>query len=264
MDILEKIVSAKKIEVAERKSETPLSILTQMGQFKEPCFSMKKALKRANSSGIIAEHKRKSPSLGWIKEGANVRDICTGYAQAGAAAISCLTDELFFGGTMSDLRTVRRAIEIPVLRKDFMIDEYQIFEAKANGADVILLIAECLTHKEVKHLSRVAKDLGLEVLLEMHAAEELDKICDTVDCVGINNRNLKTFSVSIQTSIDLSAQIPDSFVKIAESGISNPETIQILRGYGFEGFLIGEAFMKTENPAQSLQKFVEAMQRIAQ
>jgi indole-3-glycerol phosphate synthase len=261
MDILEKIVAAKKIEVAERKSETSVLKLTQMGQFKEPCFSMKKALKRANSSGIIAEHKRKSPSLGWIKEGANVRDICTGYAQAGAAVISCLTDELFFGGTMSDLRTVRRAVEIPILRKDFMIDEYQVFEAKANGADVILLIAECLSHKEVKHLSRVAKDLGMEVLLEMHAAEELDKICDTVDCVGINNRNLKTFSVSIQTSIDLSVQIPDSFVKIAESGISNPETIQILRGYGFEGFLIGEAFMKTENPALSLSKFVETMQK---
>ncbi len=262
MNILDKIVAAKQIEVAQRKQETPLSILTQKPYFKEPCYSLKKNLKRAGSTGIIAEHKRKSPSLGWIKEGADVHAIGSGYARAGAAAISCLTDEPFFGGTMHDLRTVRGAIGIPILRKDFMIDEYQVFEAKANGADVILLIAECLTKKEVKILAECAKNVGLEVLMEMHDAEGLDKICDAIDCIGINNRNLKTFDVSIQTSIDLSTQIPDRFVKVAESGISKPETLPLLRGYGFEGFLIGEAFMKTDDPEKALAQFVAQIPRL--
>ena len=256
MNILDKIVAAKKIEVAERKTETPLSILTQQPAFKEACFSLKRSLKKVGSTGIIAEHKRKSPSLGWIRESSDVVEVVKGYAHAGAACLSVLTDELFFGGTLADLRAARRAVEIPILRKDFMIDEYQIYEAKAHGADVILLIAECLTKNEVKTLAECAKNVGLEVLLEMHDAEGLDKICDAVTCVGINNRNLKTFDVSIQTSIDLSSQIPDAFVKVAESGISNPQTLPILRGYGFEGFLIGEAFMKTGNPGAAMADFV--------
>ncbi len=256
MNILDKIVAAKKIEVAERKVATPLSILTQNPAFKEPCFSLKRSLKRAGSTGIIAEHKRKSPSLGFIREHSDVVEVVKGYAKAGAACLSVLTDEPFFGGTMSDLRAARRAVEIPILRKDFMIDEYQIYEAKANGADVILLIAECLSKKEVKILAECAKNVGLEVLLEMHDDEGLDKICDAVTCVGINNRNLKTFDVSIQTSIDLSKLIPDSFVKVAESGISNPQTLPLLRGYGFQGFLIGEAFMKTANPGEAIADFI--------
>ncbi len=256
MDILEKIVAAKRIEIEARQKTHPLSILTQKPLFKEAGFSLKKNLTRERSSGIIAEHKRKSPSLGWIKENADVRLIATGYADAGAAAISCLTDEPFFGGTLYDLQTVRNAVNIPILRKDFMIDEYQVFEAKAYGADVILLIAECLTKKEVKMLAECAQNLGLEVLYEMHDAEGLDKICDAITCVGINNRNLKNFSVSIQTSIDLAPQIPDRFIKVAESGISNPATLPILRGYGFQGFLIGEAFMKTENPGEALANFI--------
>lgn len=262
MNILDKIVAAKKIEVAERKTATPLSTLIQMPQYKEPCFSLKRSLKREGSTGIISEHKRKSPSLGWIREGSDVVEVVTGYAHAGAACLSVLTDELFFGGTMADLRAARRAVEIPILRKDFMIDEYQIYEAKANGADVILLIAECLTKNEVKILAECAKNNGLEVLLEMHDGEGLDKICDAVTCVGINNRNLKTFDVSIQTSIDLSKQIPNSFVKVAESGISKPETLPILRGYGFEGFLIGEAFMKTGNPGNALKDFVAQIPQV--
>lgn len=257
MNILDKIIASKKIEVAKRQSETPLSMLTLQPYFKEACFSLRRSLKKESSTGIIAEHKRKSPSLGWIREHSDVVEVVKGYAQAGAACLSVLTDESFFGGTLSDLRAARRATEIPILRKDFMIDEYQIYEAKANGADVILLIAECLTKKEVKQLAQCAKNIGLEVLLEMHDAEGLDKICDAVTCVGINNRNLKTFEVSIQTSIDLSSQIPDAFVKVAESGISNPQTLPILRGYGFEGFLIGEAFMKTENPGAVMAEFVE-------
>jgi indole-3-glycerol phosphate synthase len=262
MNILDKIVAAKKIEVAQCKIDRPLSILTQKPLFKEAPFSLRRALKKVGSSGIIAEHKRKSPSLGWIKEGSDVVSITSGYAEGGAAAISCLTDELFFGGTIRDLRDVRAALNIPVLRKDFMIDEYQIYEAKANGADVILLIAECLTKKEVKTLAECAKNVGLEVLYEMHDAEGLDKLCDAITCVGVNNRNLKTFEVSIQTSIDLSKQIPDSFVKVAESGISKPETLPILRGYGYEGFLIGEAFMKTENPGLALKDFVAKISQV--
>ena len=256
MNILDKIIAAKKNEVGERKATTPLSILIQNPAFKEAGFSLKRSLKQQGSTGIIAEHKRKSPSLGWIREGSDVVEVVKGYAHAGAACLSVLTDESFFGGTLADLRAARRAVEIPILRKDFMIDEYQIYEAKAHGADVILLIAECLTKKEVKTLAECAKNVGLEVLLEMHDAEGLDKICDAVTCVGINNRNLKTFEVSIQTSIDLSAQIPDAFVKVAESGISNPLTLPILRGYGFEGFLIGQAFMKTENPGAAMADFV--------
>ena len=256
MNILDKIVAAKLIEVAQRKEETPLSKIVLYPAFKEACFSLRRSLKKKDSTGIIAEHKRKSPSLGWIREGSDVVEVVTGYAQAGAACLSVLTDELFFGGTLSDLRAARRAVQIPILRKDFMIDEYQIYEAKANGADVILLIAECLSKKEVKILAECAKNVGLEVLLEMHDAEGLDKICDAVTCVGINNRNLKTFEVSLQTSIDLSKMIPDQFVKVAESGISKPESIGLLRGYGFEGFLIGEAFMKTANPALAIAEFV--------
>jgi indole-3-glycerol phosphate synthase len=261
MTILDKIIAAKQIEVGERKEMTPLSILTQRPYFKEPCYSLRKALKAPNSSGIIAEHKRKSPSLGWIYQDADVAAIVKDYQIGGAAALSVLTDEAFFGGNLSDLNRARRTVSVPILRKDFIIEEYQIFEAKAYGADVILLIAECLRKEEVKHLAETAQNLGLEVLLEMHDATGLDKICDAVTCVGINNRNLKTFEVSIQTSIDLASQIPDAFVKVAESGIAKPETIGILRGYGFEGFLIGEAFMKTENPGKAIADFVAKSKR---
>jgi indole-3-glycerol phosphate synthase len=259
MNILDKIIAAKREEIAERMEETPLSILTQKPYFKEACYSIRKALNDKNSTGIIAEHKRKSPSLGWIREHSDVAEVAQGYALAGAAAMSVLTDEPFFGGSLSDLQRARRTVSIPLLRKDFIIDEYQLFEAKAYGADLILLIAECLTKEKVKNLAETAKNLGLEVLLEMHDAEGLDKICDAVTCVGVNNRNLKNFNVSIQTSIDLAAQIPNSFVKVAESGISKPDTIAQLRGYGFEGFLIGEAFMKTDDPSLAIENFINQM-----
>ena len=261
MNILDTIIAAKRIEVAERKEIAPLSTLTQRPYFKEACHSMRRSLRAKGSSGIIAEHKRKSPSLGWIRQDSDVAEVAKGYSLGGAAAMSVLTDEEFFGGTLSDLQRARRTVGIPLLRKDFFIEEYQLFEAKAYGADVILLIAECLRKEEVKFLAEAARNLGLEVLLEMHDAEGLDKICDAVTCVGINNRNLKTFDVSIQTSIDLAGQIPDSFVKVAESGISKPETIDILRGYGFEGFLIGEAFMKTNNPSVAIADFISKITR---
>lgn len=257
MTILEKIIATKQLEVAQKKIDKPIERLTQRPYFKEAVFSLKKALRKENSNGIIAEHKRKSPSLGWIKQNADVLEITKGYASAGAAALSILTDEEFFGGTNQDLLEARKSVNIPILRKDFIIDEYQLFEAKSIGADVILLIAECLTQNEVKQLSSMAHNLGLEVLLELHSAEQLDKICNTIDCVGVNNRNLSTFEVSLQTSVDLSSMLPSNVVKIAESGISNLENIAFLRNYGFQGFLIGEAFMKTENPAIALKNFIQ-------
>lgn len=256
MNILDKIVLSKRAEIEQSKKSISTHDMVKSPYFKEAGYSLKRHLKN-NSFGIISEFKRKSPSLGWIKEGANVVDITSGYASAGAAAISVLTDEPFFGGTLSDLRKVRQAVSIPILRKDFIIDEYQLFEAKSAGADVILLIAECLEKKVLKNLAETAKNLGLEVLMEVHSEEQLEKLCDAVDCVGVNNRNLKNFKVSLQTSIDLSAQIPSNFVKIAESGISNPANISLLSNYGFKGFLIGEAFMKTENPADTLKQFIQ-------
>ena len=261
MDILEKIIQHKQKEVSERKLSNPLIHLTQSPYFKEPCYSLKKALKAKGSSGIISEFKRKSPSLGWIKEYADAAETTSAYAQAGAAALSILTDEHFFGGTTKDVLAARKGVDIPILRKDFIIDEYQLFEAKAMGADVVLLIAECLTPQQIKDLSQTAKSLGLEVLMELHSGDQLDKVCDTVDCVGVNNRNLKTFSVSIETSIELSSQIPSRFVKVAESGISKPETVTILRGHGFHGFLIGEAFMKTTHPGLALEGFVQSLKK---
>jgi indole-3-glycerol phosphate synthase len=257
IDILEKIVAQKRIEIEQRKGENPLHILTTRPAFKESPNSLVRALTRETSSGIISEFKRKSPSLGWISQYADAETVTRGYVSAGAAGISCLTDFPFFGGTVDDFRRVRRAnYNTPILRKDFIVDEYQLFEAKAWGADVILLIAECLTKQQVAHLANIAHDLGLEVLLEMHSESELEKINDHINMVGINNRDLKTFRVSIQTSIDLAPKIPNQFVKIAESGISQPQTLPQLRAVGYKGFLIGEAFMKTADPAQSLQQFI--------
>ena len=263
MNILDKIIAAKRIEVGERKEMTPLSILTQRPYFKEPCHSIRRSLRAVGSSGIIAEHKRKSPSLGWIRQESDVAEVAQGYALAGAAAMSVLTDEEFFGGTLSDLQRARRTVNIPLLRKDFVIEEYQLFEAKAYGADFILLIAECLRKEEIKFLAEAARNLGMEVLMEMHDDEGLDKLCDAITCVGINSRNLKTFDVSLDNAIKLAAQIPDSFVKVAESGISKPETIGLLRGYGFEGFLIGEAFMKTDDPTETITDFISKIERHA-
>ncbi len=257
MDILEQIVLQKKKEVAERKISKPLTELTARPYFKEPCYSLKKSLKSAGSSGIIAEFKRKSPSLGWIKEGADVETITAGYARAGAAGLSVLTDAAFFGGSNEDVRQARKTNSLPILRKDFIIEEYQIFEAKAIGADVILLIAECLTAKEISQFAKTAKALGLEVLMELHSADQIEKLTDDVDFAGVNNRNLKTFGVSIQTSIDLGALIPARFLKIAESGISNASAILTLQQYGFQGFLIGETFMKTHDPEAALLEFVQ-------
>ena len=258
-NILDKIIESKKVEVASRKLSTPVSVLEKAPAFSRKCLSMKQSLLNSES-GIISEFKRKSPSLGWIHEDADVVDITSGYSAAGASGISILTDLEYFGGTPMDLMAARQFITCPVLRKDFVIDEYQLYEAKAMGADVVLLIATALTVEQTLELARKAHELGLEVLLEVHNAEEIGHANDFVDMLGVNNRNLKTFEQSIQTSFDLAALIPEKFVKVSESGISKTETVKELRKVGYKGFLMGENFMKEENPAEALGNFIANLQ----
>ncbi|MDO9153757.1 MAG: indole-3-glycerol phosphate synthase TrpC [Paludibacter sp.] len=257
-NILDRIIASKVIEVASRKLSTPISVLENAPAFSRKCLSMKQSLLNSES-GIISEFKRKSPSLGWIHEDADVVDVTAGYSAAGAAGISILTDEEYFGGTPMDLMAARPFILCPVLRKDFVIDEYQLYEAKAMGADVVLLIAAALTVEQTLELALKAHELGLEVLLEVHNAKELGHANDFVDMLGVNNRNLKTFEQSIQTSFDLAALIPDKFVKVSESGISKTETVNELRKAGYKGFLMGENFMKEENPAEALKQFIKPL-----
>jgi len=258
MNILDTIVASKKIEVAERKKNKSISEIKNGPFFKNETLSFKEFLLREDKTGIIAEYKRKSPSKGIINDKSTVSEVTMAYAKYGASAISVLTDEEFFGGSLDDL--VEATInEIPLLRKDFIIDEYQLVESKAYGAEVILLIAACLTKDEVKTLAGLAKNIGLNVLLEIHNEQELAHICNDVDVVGVNNRDLKTFNVDISRSIELSKQIPTDKIKISESGIDNVASIKILKEHGFRGFLIGEKFMKEENPGLAFQNFTHEL-----
>jgi indole-3-glycerol phosphate synthase len=260
MNILEKIVETKKAEVARQKKVMPAEQLKKYPGYQRKCNSLKAALLKQNSSGIIAEFKQKSPSKGEINFGVKVEIVTKGYAEAGAAGLSVLTDYEYFGGTLANLAKAREVNpEIPVLRKDFMIDSYQIVEAKAFGADVILLIAACLEKEQAETLAKKAKSLGMEVLMEVHNAEELKLVNDFVDLVGVNNRNLKTFEVDVETSVELAGQITDRFVKISESGLAGAETIHYLRRRGFKGFLMGETFMKTENPGEACRKLIKEL-----
>lgn len=254
MNILEKIIARKKIEVLESKKEKSFSDLEKEIYFSKSTHSLAKALREATNPQIISEFKRKSPSKGIINDQVSPEVVTREYVNAGAVALSVLTDADFFGGSFNDFRKAREANpSVPMLRKDFIVDEYQLFEAKAIGADVILLIAACLTPQEVAFLSHRAHELGLDVLLEVHNEEELlETLNDSVDMVGVNNRNLKTFETAIETSVALSSIIPDSFVKISESGLKDAETITRLYQNGYKGFLIGETFMKTVNPGAAL------------
>jgi indole-3-glycerol phosphate synthase len=254
MNILEKIIAQKKIEVAQRKEEFPIAELEKQRYFNRPTLSLKKSLLDERKTGIIAEYKRKSPSKGIINDRDSVEAVTRAYFGYGASGISILTDHEFFGGSLDDL-VAARDNSIPLLRKDFMIDEYQLVEAKAFGADVILLIAACLTPGEVKTLAASAKSLGLEVLLELHDESELEHVCDTVDLVGVNNRNLKTFEVNLEHSVRLAEKIEDKFIKVAESGINDVKNIQYLKQNGFSGFLIGEYFMKQASPMMAFKDF---------
>jgi len=259
MNILDKIVIDKRKEVELRKSLIPMSQLEQSILFERTTVSLANNL-RNSKSGVIAEHKRRSPSKSVINNALNVQDVAKGYEDAGVCGMSVLTDGKYFGGSLDDLLTARASCNLPLLRKEFIIDEYQMLEAKAYGADVILLIAAILSRDEIKQFSELAKSLNLDVLLEVHNEEELHKsIMPSLDMLGVNNRNLKTFEVSLDTSKNLSDLIPKDFVKVSESGISNIEAIKELQPYGYQGFLIGENFMKTENPGKSATEFINLL-----
>jgi len=261
MDILSKIVADKHIEVALRKSVISSYQLERSTSFSRQIFSIVDNLK-GSDSGIIAEFKRRSPSKSVINQGLNVFDVAKGYEQAGACGMSVLTDGKYFGGSLDDLTIARASCNLPLLRKEFIIDEYQILEAKSYGADFILLIAAILTPKELKQFSELAKSIGLEVLLEVHDQEELQRsMMSSIDIIGVNNRNLKTFEVSTKISKVLSQLIPDEYLKISESGISNVETIMDLKEFGFQGFLVGENFMRTDDPGLSAQNFIKKITR---
>jgi len=259
MNILDKIIFDKQREVVLKKSIIPVLQLENSVFFERQTISLSQKL-RTSSTGIIAEHKRRSPSKSVINHNFTVEEVVKGYENAGACGISVLTDGKYFGGSLDDLLLARATVNIPLLRKEFIVDEYQILEAKAHGADLILLIAAVLTREEIKSLSEFAKKLGLEVLLEVHNQEELEKsIMPTLDMIGVNNRNLKTFEVSLDFSKQLASKIPDDFVKVSESGISTVEAISELRPYGYSGFLIGENFMKTDNAGQAAIDFISQL-----
>jgi len=258
MNILDKIVEHKRAEVSRNKLEISISELEKSFYFDRKVLSLKESLEKGNRTGIIAEFKRRSPSKGVINDKADVIEVTTAYTENGASALSVLTDENFFGGNDEDLIGAR-INDIPVLRKDFIIDEYQVIEAKSIGADVILLIAACLTPTEVKRLAGFARSMGLEVLLELHDERELAHVCNETELIGINNRNLKTFDVNIEQSLLMAGKIPDDKIKIAESGISSVDDIMMFKENGFKGFLIGELFMKEADPTIAFAEFVNTM-----
>jgi indole-3-glycerol phosphate synthase len=261
MNILDTIIEHKRSEVIQAKAERPVGLLEKSALFVRQPLSLRSFLAEPGRTGIIAEFKRRSPSKGIINEGADVVEVTSAYAAGGAAALSVLTDQRFFGGSHRDLEKAR-VNPIPILRKDFVIDEYQVIEARAIGADVILLIAACLTPAATKGLAVLARSLGMEVLLEIHNEEELGHICDETEIIGINNRDLKTFTVDTDRSIQLSKGIPAGKITIAESGISRVDTILYLKQHGFSGFLIGENFMKEKDPAAAFGKFVNELNEL--
>jgi len=260
MNILDTIIAHKREEIKINKSKVKTADLEGREFFSRKTFSLKEFLLNKERTGIIAEFKRKSPSKGIINDKVDVLDVTKGYTDNGASCLSVLTDEHFFGGNDADLIKAR-VNEIPILRKEFIIDEYQVLEAKSIGADVILLIAACLTVDEVKRLAGFARKLGLEVLLELHDEEELGHIYEETEIVGINNRNLKTFVVDIDRSLRMAEKIPTGKIKVAESGISSPENIILFKENGFHGFLIGENFMKETNPTIAFARFVNQLKQ---
>lgn len=263
MNILETIVAHKRKEVQQQKELYPVKLLEKSIYFDTPAVSLSQYLKRPDLSGIIAELKRKSPSQGDIHPYLDVERVSIGYMQAGASALSVLTDKEFFGGTLDDLRLARKMNYCPILRKEFIVDEYQIIEAKSSGADAILLIAACLSPEEVASLATTATSLGLEVLLEVHNRSELEaNLQAPVQLIGVNNRDLTTFEVSIQTSLDLAPDIPDHVTKVAESGLSDPKQVVELKQAGFDGFLMGQRFMETSRPEKACAKFITQLREL--
>lgn len=262
-NMLDEIISFKKGEVADAKEFVPSATLEKSIYFESDTISFKSHICRSDLSGVIAEFKRRSPSKGDINENADVEQISVGYMEAGASALSILTDKNFFGGSIGDLCIARKFNSCPILRKDFIIDEYQIIESKAIGADAILLIAAVLTPDETKSLAAFAQSLNLEVLLEVRSKKEIgDYVTEYIDVVGVNNRNLKTFKVDIKVSLELAEEIPKGLVKISESGISDPETAHTLRSVGYNGLLVGEQFMKSDTPHISCGVFIKEFREL--
>ncbi len=259
MDILEKIIATKRREVRDRKEQVTVATLEQSPFFERPVISMSQHLRARAPFAIIAEFKRRSPSKGDIYAGAIVEPVVKGYVEAGCAGISVLTDAEYFGGHLDDLKTARSLVEIPLLRKEFIIDEYQILEARSAGADLILLIAEVLTAAEVRRLAEIARSLGMEVLLEMHTVSQVEKINDLINIVGINNRNLKNFTVDLDASIRLLDRLEGDFLRISESGLSDPASVIRMARAGFDGFLVGENFMKTKEPGEACRTFINTL-----
>ena len=256
-DVLNEIIANKKIEVAERKKQVPLHELEkQCAGAKVPFRSLRAALE-ASSTGIIAEFKRRSPSKGWLHQSADALHVTKEYEQAGAAALSVLTDEKYFGGTMADLEQAARAVKIPVMRKEFIVDPYQLYEAKLAGASAVLLIAAAISREECDRLTALAIDLQLEVLLELHDEGETDYITPMHTLIGINNRNLGSFVTDVQKSFRMIDRLPKEAVLVSESGISNAAIVKELRDAGYRGFLIGEHFMKSGDPGENLSQFIQ-------
>jgi indole-3-glycerol phosphate synthase len=260
MTILDQIVADKRLEVAASKHAVPLEHVRNLSAGLKPCNSLKKALLDSDT-GIISEFKRKSPSLGFINEKADVASIVKSYERAGCSGISVLTDYKYFGGTMNDFKAARAVVNCPVLRKDFMVDPYQVYVSKILGADAILMIAASLSLDEAYDMSELAHELGMEVLLEVHNEEELDYMSRYTDIVGVNNRNLKTFKTDVKTSFDLVDKIPLEMVRISESGLGDYATVKALRAAGFNGFLMGEAFMKYSDPGEALASFIKELKK---
>ncbi len=263
MNILNQIIEYKKAEVEVRKILVPEKELIKSFLFRRKCISLKKILQDETSSGIIAEFKRKSPSKGIINWDADVKEVTNAYTKHGASGLSILTDNHFFGGNSEDM-VIARENDIPILRKDFIIDQYQLIVSKAMGADAVLLISACLSKSKVKAFAVQAKQLGMEVLLEIHDENELGHICKEIDMVGINNRNLKNFEVDINRSVKLSKLIPADKIKIAESGIADIETINKFKAAGYKGFLMGEIFMKEKNPGKAFFNFMNKLKTNSQ
>jgi indole-3-glycerol phosphate synthase len=259
--ILNTIIDQKRKTVTEAKALFPVPFLERNIHFAAPTLSLKQYLQRADKVGIIAEIKRKSPSLGPIQPHLSVEKLSIGYMQAGASALSILTDGPFFGGSNNDLSIARKFNLCPILRKDFIIDEYQVLEAKSIGADVILLIAAVLTVQQTQNLARLAKSFGLEVLLEIHDETELEYWNPDIDLVGVNNRDLNTFQVNLETSFRLKSKLPTEVIAISESGLKSAETIFELQKIGFKGFLIGELFLSKTDPIAACNKLVKQIKQ---
>jgi indole-3-glycerol phosphate synthase len=261
MSILDEIIRRKKTETRDCRKAVPVSTLESDPLFARECNSLLKKMDGGREKGIIAEFKRRSPSKGVINDKLTVQQVALAYEKSGALAMSVLTDEHYFGGTLADLRQARNTTVLPLLRKDFIVDEYQVLEAKANGADLVLIIAAVLNKYEISHLAALARSLGMEVLFEIHEEEELDKLCADIQFVGVNNRDLRSFDIKTETSLKLAEKIPPEFLKVSESGLSSADTIRTLMGAGFSAFLIGEYFMQTGDPGLACGNLVKEIRR---